>query len=131
MDEIVNHKSVCNFSIDTNTSGFFERNKEFIYLHDKDGDPYEPPTVAYTGCRASMLEFMSVFGTPPSDDINLLMGPYYYFTDYNKAIEQGSWPNKQAKDNMPENIKLDTFDRYDKGGVIRFALFLGNMKVIV
>ena len=51
-------------------------------------------------------------------DNNLLFGPYYYFTNFKNAIKQGGWAEV-------------TNYKYNKGGIVRFALFAGKTKVIL
>ena len=51
--------------------------------------------------------------------------PHYYFTDYQKAIKMAGWSNK---DNVEGNAVDDNF-KYSKGGIIRFALFVGDVKI--
>lgn len=111
VDEIINHKSVCNFPIDKYTTRFCEEHPEFMYLTNKNGLPYETPSVAYVGCNKTMNDIITIFGVPPTIDTVALLGPYYYLTNYKKASEQGSL--------------------LTKGGIVRFAIFLGNMKVLL
>lgn len=134
IDEIINHKSTCNFKIDEDIIRFFNKNPECLVLHSRNGEMYETPTVAYAGREESMLEFTAVMGVSQadSDDTTAPMGQYYYFTDYVTAFLHGGW----SKTNEPEikYNKLITYpnsDKYLKGGIIKFALFLGNMKVII
>jgi hypothetical protein len=63
-------------------------------------------------------------------DNNGIVGPYYYFTTYQKAIESGSW-SKTKKEEFRYGKKLTENEtgKYNKGGIVRFALFLGSMKV--
>jgi len=107
MDEIINNKHVCNFAIDLETMDFFQRNEAFAYICDKDGDPYEIPTVVYAGCKGSDLDLTAIFGLSISDEKSL--GPHFYFTNYQNAIRQGGWCG-------------------EKGGLLRFALFMGITK---
>jgi len=53
-----------------------------------------------------------MFGVSKSDNKSIL-GPHFYFTNFNNAFEQ-----------------CDYFDKYDKMGIIRFVVFTGVMKII-
>ena len=96
MDEIVNHQSICNFKIDEEVSLFFMNHPNFVYLVDADEYYIETPIVAYAGCNYNQLEFSSIFGISTSKPESL-MGPYYYFTDYQNAIKAGGWRKMETK----------------------------------
>jgi len=125
IDELVNHKSICNFKIDSNATTFFIHHSEFMYLTNSDDFYIEVPIVAYKGSSYSMSKIISIFGVSPSDT-SAIMGPYYYFTDYKKAIGLSGWTEKPIKsvikitDDISDDIKF---------GLVRFAIFPGNMKV--
>lgn len=130
IDEIINHKHIFNCPFDEDVTSFFENNHEFCFLRDKSNIVYEIPSLVYTGNVGSMLHFIHVFGVSCKDK-NSILGPYYYFTDFKNAVREGCWNSE----NKPEikNGKLITdneYGRYNTGGVIRFALFLGKIKTI-
>ncbi len=110
VDEIINHKSVCGFDIDPCTSSYFESNQELLYITNKTGKIYESPIVAYTGCNKDRYEFESFFGTIPGGE-DAILGNYSYFTDFSKSV-----------------IKC-TKDKDKIGGIVRYAIFPGDMKV--
>lgn len=131
-DEIINHKKSCNFQINKEAIDFFIKNINFIFLNDEENKEYEIPTVSYVGKPLHNLEFTAVFGQSKLYINNeSSYGPYYYFTDYNTSIRQGGW----TKDYKPE-IKYDKLiternnGKYLKGGIIKFAIFLGKTKII-
>jgi hypothetical protein len=68
------------------------------------------PVVCYSGVEEKKLKFTGIFGIGKSDNDHIV-GPYYYFTSYSKSI-------KQCASISSEN-----------GGIVRFALFLGKLKV--
>ena len=96
MDEIVNHQSICNFKIDEEVVDFFMNHPNFVYLVDADEYYIETPIVAYAGCNYNQVEFSSIFGISTSKPESL-MGPYYYFTDYQNAIKAGGWRKMETK----------------------------------
>ena len=113
VDEIINTKHVCNIEIKPQISDFFNKNMEFTILTDNHDKIYDIPCVTYTGKKISKLNFTYVFGmTKPDND--LLFGSYYYFTNFKNSIKKFIEENKGIK-----------------GGVVRFALFLGSSKVIL
>jgi hypothetical protein len=140
MDEMVNHQSICNFKIDQEVVDFFMNHPNFVYLVDADEYYIETPIVAYAGCNYNQLEFSSIFGISTSKPESL-MGPYYYFTDYQNAIKAGGWANKEIQNKLKKSsqntsqkstqkmVDYDEHGRFIKGGLIRFAIFPGNTKV--
>jgi hypothetical protein len=117
LDEIVNHKYVCNIKIDNNLCNFFFDNEEFCFLYDKVNNKYETPVVAYVGKNEEMLNFTYTFGEPKKDK-NSILGPNYYFTDFYNAVIDGMEinDNKQCK--------------HTNFGVVRFAIITGLVKYI-
>jgi hypothetical protein len=112
LDEIVNQTHICNVNISNKVTNFFVNNSDLVFLYDNEDNIYETPSVCYVGKNWNRLKFTHVFGISKSDNKSIL-GPYYYFTDFNNAVEQCEYSEK-----------------YDKMGVIRFAVFTGVMKII-
>ena len=129
IDEIVNYKSVCNFKIDDAVTSFFVNHKEFMYLTDINDNHIEIPCVAYTGCHYRMLTFKLLFGQSATHTPEIVeSGPYYYFTDFNESIKMGTWSPDRKVEIVNETVQItDEFGRYDRGGIVRFAIFAGHM----
>jgi hypothetical protein len=113
IDEIMNHNNVCNYLIDQSVISFFNCNVDFCFLKDKQNNSYEIPCVGYVGINTintniNNINFIYQYGVLKKD-YNSILGPYYYFTDYKNSIQQSE----------QNNIKI-----------VRFALFLGKIKVI-
>ena len=146
IDEIVNSRSVCNFPIDDIVTHFFLRNMQFMFLfknNDKDNNIiYETPTVVYHGVNESMLYFKYIFGIPKTNH-DEIMGPFYYFTNYENAVKMSidSYNNKcnntesaTATTNSISSPNIVSFildkTKTDKKiGIIRSVIFLGVNKV--
>jgi hypothetical protein len=112
IDEIINQRNVCNIPIDTNTIYFVINNESMCYLYNDKNETYELPIIGYVGKPTeSKMKFVHMFGESAKDKTAIL-GPYFYFTNCNNAIKQC--------------LNGD----YNKGGVIRFALFTGTTKYI-
>lgn len=129
-DEIMNHRMVCRTAISIDVLDFFTRHNEFLYLQNHQGKIYESPVVAYRGTYAENAQFMSMFGVSCSQN-DAVMGPYYYFTDYINAMKQGVVPTNEQLANHEFKKYLTADNKYRKGAVLRFALFLGTTKVIL
>jgi hypothetical protein len=113
IDEIINHKKVCNILIDENVINFFLDNKSLFYLFNKLNDSYELPIVGYVGKQnENKVKFTSIFGESAKDKLSIL-GPYFYFTDFENSINQ-----------------LNSLSNKNKPGIVRFALFAGSTKYI-
>ena len=126
IDEIINYNNICNFQIETVVSNLFLHNNRLLTLHDLNGNVFETPIVAYSGQHESLLNFTFVFGVSDNDKSG-----NYSFTDYLYSIKNGGW----SKTNLPEIkygrlITDNEYGRYIKGGIVRFALFLGKNEII-
>lgn len=115
IDEIINYKEVCGFPINISNSEMFINQPELCYLYSVDKLRYEVPIVGYIGVKRNNMEFISVFGNPKTEN-SILPGSYYYFTDYKHSYD------------MVANIE---YSINEKGGNVRFAIFLGRHNAIV
>ena len=131
IDEIVNTMNICNIKVDYETTKFFILNEECKYLRDKDGNLYEIPIVGYVGKQTEQkLNFTLIFGETARDKTSIV-GPYYYFTNFNRSIRQGGWSSNFKPESMYNNLITENeYGRYTKGGIVRFALFTGITKYI-
>jgi len=139
MDELINTNRVCgSFWVDQKVTQFFEEHPEFIFLQDANMDPYEIPVIAYMGTTSNKENFISVFGESRSDRQSMF-GPNYYFYDYQYAVKKSMLKYIEEKKQELRNEKIKTWEYFMswkkenaalKGSIIRFALFLGNMKKI-
>jgi hypothetical protein len=63
-------------------------------------------------------------------DMSSKYGPYYYSTAFYKAFKYAGWYHDGIKD-FKNNIKIDEKGQMDKGGILRMALFMNNVKVLL
>jgi hypothetical protein len=131
VDEIINHKKVCNIPISLETVNFFTKNESINYLFDINNDTYEIPLVGFIGKKTpQQLNFTFIFGESPRDKLSIF-GSNYYFTDFNNAVRQGGWSNDYKPEYLYDKLITDNENgRYIKGGLVRFALFMGKTKYI-
>lgn len=123
-DEIMNKKHVCNIMILEEVEFFFRNNASFLFLNDLDG-VLDTPIVVYSGAHYKNIYFQFMFGKIKTNK-DAIFGSHYYFTDYIHAIREGGW----SKDYKPEykydnKITENDGGKYIKGGIIRYAIFLG------
>ncbi len=130
IDEIINHKNICNIKIDNNTSMFFIKNESLIYLYDKDNKPYEIPVIGFVGKSTEQkVNFTMIFGESAKDK-SAIVGPYFYFTSFHRAIRDAGWSQNYKSECQNGVVISDKYGKYKKGGIIRFALFMGNTKYV-
>lgn len=130
-DEILNHKKFCNLNINEETIKFFLENDSINYLYDKNNEVYEIPIVGFVGKQTpEKVNFTFTFGESSKDKSHIL-GPYYYFTDFIHSIRQGGWSHNYKPESVFNKLVTDNeHGRFSKGGIIRFALFMGKTKYI-
>lgn len=107
-------KHSYNTPIDNIITDFFTEHSYFMYLRDEKNELYQLPQVGYSGSSFKNAEFRSVFGNPSSNDEESIFGKYYYFVDYNTALEEA----KSEKNVIGKERKY--------GGLNRYALFGGK-----
>jgi len=117
IDEIINHKKICHMQIDSSVCDFFINNSHFYQLTNKNKEICDTPSVGYVWCEEKKLNFIYTFGVS-KDNKNGILGPYYYFTNHTNALSQA---RKILNSNKTPLLK---------GGIVRFALFLGVTKYI-
>jgi hypothetical protein len=129
MDEICNWQKVLSMKVDRSVVNLFYKKPELIYLYDTNYNKLEVPIVCYYGTHYKLLEFIYTFGVK-ENDVTSKYGPYYYFTTYNNAFKYAGWYHDGIKE-MKNNITVDEKGRLDKGGILRSALFMNNVKVFL
>ena len=129
IDEICNFKKILNFPIHDSVSKLFYTNPKLIYLKDKEKKCIEIPSVAYFGDSYEILQYISTFGIRSS--IIRPYGPYYYFNNYTAAIRNGAWTSSFQKRRIFGKSIADSNGKYIRGGIVRFALFLGKNRHIL
>lgn len=131
VDEIVNHKNVCNIPIWVETIDFFIKNESINFLFDENNEKYETPIVGYVGKKTpEQLNFTHIFGEPRQDKLHIF-GSNYYFTDFKNAVKQAGWSNNNKPEYLFNKLITDNeHGRYIKSGIVRFALFIGKTKYI-
>lgn len=109
IDEIVNHKNICNVTINEFVVQLFQKNQDLCFLIDDTNLTYDIPIVGFTSKPDTRLNYTYIFGQTKCNK-NEILGPYYYFESYNDAFTK--------------------VNQMEKMGLVRFAIFTGNMKYI-
>lgn len=131
IDEIINQQVVYDFPVEKSVVDFFTKNDAFCYLEDEDFNLIETPIIAYTGGYYKRIAITAALGrirgTPYAS-----MGPYFYFSSYKRAMRYGVLTvNGKPQEVNGIRITRDDSPVYEKGGIVKFVLFMGKEKVFL
>ena len=98
-----------------------------------DSQRIEIPSVGYYGNYYKFLPIIVTLGLKKQNDTGLsdIFGPFYYFTDFTGAFRQGGWTHNYKQRKVYGKEIADENGKIIKGGIVRFALFMNNTKVIL
>jgi hypothetical protein len=128
IDEICNKKKIVNFPVHKSVYRLFYQNPDLIHITDN-GNIIETPIVAFFGGSSEIISYVASIGMRLNAE--KAYGSYYYLGSYESQINNAGWsPNNRIihyfdKPASDENGKLKN------GGLIRYALFLGNSRTIL
>ena len=93
---------------------------------EDDEIPLETPQVLYAGSHEKNVFFQHMFGKLLQT--NPRFGRVFSFTDFKHAIRDGGWSSNYEPEYKYRKLITDekTAGKYKKGGILRFAVFLGN-----
>lgn len=128
IDEICNHRMILNFPIHESVSNLFFKNPELIYLKDSKKNNISIPHVYYVGREYSVLPFIYTIGMKAS--ANRLFGPYYYFSNYLGSFRNAGWTTNYKRRRINNKILTDKIGLHKEGGIIRFAIFKNNSRLL-
>ena len=125
VDEIINQKKILYFPIDKNITTLFLHYPQMCFLYNELKEPKEIPTVLYFGTYYTLLNYAYSIGLPGQTSKYMKYGSYfYYLTDYSASIRYAGW--SVIRNNNDK--KIDKYGRFEKGGIIRSAVFLEDTK---
>ena len=129
--EMINLKEVYQIPVDDHAVDFFVKNNNFCYLEDEDFKLIETPMVGYTGDYYKRIAIIAALG-PLRGSSFASMGPYFYFSSIKRAIRYACITvDGKPKEVNGIKITLEDTGIYDKGGVVKFVMFMGNEKVFL
>lgn len=126
IDEICNKQMVINYKFHKSVTNVFFSNKELIYLYDEDGKQLEIPTIVFRGDHIDILSYLAAFGQRRSTRSRF--GPFYTLGTFNWAIRWAGWSKNYQKHIFKGKNISDDNGKYKKGGIIRLAVFLGDLE---
>jgi hypothetical protein len=126
--EMCNSKQLLYFKIHKTVTEIFMKYTKLIYLVDDNNIPYVIPRIGYYGCYHSLISYVTLLGIQQSSYAPY--GNFYYFNNFKRAIKYGGWSFGGSISDEKHIIK-DKHNKYDKGGIVRFAIFLNNTKMFL
>ena len=130
IDEICNYKRVLNFPVHPSVFNIFYRNPALIYLKHKD-KRIDTPVIGYYGNYIKFLPMVAALGQKAAITIEGGFEDSFFFGSFRKGIRYGAWSPFYKKMSLFDKEISDIDGLYDKGGIIRFALFMGKTKVLI
>ena len=116
VSELLNYRKVLFYDISDTVTDVFIAYPEALKLYHKQS-LVETPIVAFNGSDKKNAKYNAVFSIRKSNNESRY-GPYYYFTDLYNAMRYACYNN-------------ETREKYDLGGLVRFVIFPGKMKMFL
>jgi len=130
IDEICNHRKSLNFPIHKSVTSLFYKHPILIYLKNKTAI-IDIPIIAYYGNYYKFLPIIASLGQKPTTWPDLEFGPYFYFTSFTGAFRYAGWTANYQQRKVYDKEIANENGKLDKGGIIRFALFMKNTRVLL
>ena len=140
MTEICYIKKLMNFKIDNHVIHLFMNNQYLCKLYDKNQNVFMSPHPLYYGSNMEYIEHIIGLGVT-KNAYNADFGPFFNFGSYEIGSRYGGWTlkykpttgNKLISNFESKDIILtdNDFGRYNDGGIVRFAIFIGNHKTFL
>ena len=132
--EICYLKEVLTFKVDNSVITFFMNNPDICKLYDNNDILFMSPHPLYYGSNMEYIENIVVMGAyKNNEDV--------YFGSYDISVRHGGWSSKfkplngniksKNSDYISTLLTDNEFGRYKSGGIVRFAVFIGNHKTIL
>lgn len=126
--EMCNSKELLYIKIHETVTDIFMNYTKLIYIVNDKKIPYIIPRIGYYGCYHSLISYVTLLGIQQSSYAPY--GNFFYFNNFKRAIKYGGWSFIGTTDDEKYIVK-DKNNKYDKGGVVRFAVFLDNTKMFL
>ena len=127
----MNLKKHFGLNVSITVTDFFMRNEKFIFLEDENDRLIEIPITGYRGDYYKKVSLMAGLGMPRSGPYASL-GPFYYFGSYDRSLRYAAITmNGKPLIINGEPITVKDKPVYTKGGIVKYALFIGCSKVML
>lgn len=126
IDEICNKRKIIYFPIHKTVWKLFFNYPNLIYIKDSNKNNIEIPIVGYYG---DYYKFVPMIATLGQKIANPKKGydNFFYVTDFKKAVRYACWTSNYSTRTLGDLIIADENGKYEKGGIIRFAVFMNKM----
>lgn len=129
--DIVNSRQYYNFNVDNEVTDFFIKNDKFIFLVDETDSIIETPISGFRGDYYIKIGLLAGLGMSRSGPYSSV-GPYFYFGNFGRSLRYASLTvNMKPLEIMGKKITIENTPVFTKGGVVKYALFMGNSKVMM
>jgi len=126
--EIFNEHMMMNYAISDEVVSFFRNHPHIMHL--KVGDrTLESPSAFYAGKHLNYVSYMAEFGVKKAST-RAHFGPYYYFVNFLGSMRYSCYSmgfEPQVLENGT-SLTVNEHGKHTKGGIVRFAVFLGRCR---
>jgi hypothetical protein len=116
VSEIFNYRKILFYDIHETVTDIFLAYPQALKLYHKES-LVETPMVVFNGNNSNTAKYNAVFSIKKSN-IESRYGPYYYFTDLYSSMRYACYD-------------IETGEKNNKGGLVRFVIFTGKMKMFL
>lgn len=142
--EIFNDHVMMNYPISDAVVSFFSSNALIMQLK-LNGRVLESPSACYAGKHFNYISYMAAFGMKKAST-RAHFGPYYYFVGFMDSMRHacysirpphveniGTGPKQKLRFDPHTlangtSLTVNEFGKHGKGGMVRFAVFLGRCR---
>jgi hypothetical protein len=126
--EIFNEHQMMNYTISESVIEFFNRNMGVMQL-EVDGKPLESPSAFYSGNHFNYVSYMAAFGMKKAST-RAHFGPYYYSVEFMSTMRYACYAMGLEARVLDDGTMLTVNEhgKYTRGGIVRFAVFLGRCR---
>ena len=140
--EIFNEHRMMNYPISDAVISFFSNNSLVMQLK-MNGQTLESPSACYAGKHLNYISYMAAFGMKKAST-RAHFGPYYYFVSFMDSMRHACYsirpPHVENIRNQPilrfaphvlangTSLTVNEHGKHSKGGITRFAVFLGRCR---
>jgi hypothetical protein len=115
VSEIYNFRKILFYDISNSVIDVFLSYPQMIQIYYKDS-LVETPMVVFNGNNSNIAKYNAIFSLNKSNNESRY-GPFYYFTDLYNSMKYACY-----------NLQTE---KYDKGGLVRFIIFPGKIKMFL
>ena len=126
--EIFNERRMMNYPMSDRVISFFDRHPTITQLKAR-GQTLESPSACYAGKHLNYIAYMAAFGMKKSST-RAHFGPYYYSGDFMGTMRYACYAMGLEAHVLADGTSLTTNEhgKHTKGGIARFAVFLGRCR---